>query len=208
MAPRDLPRVLEIERESFRMAWDEGRFLDALNTKSGCWCVAVESEQELVGYFIIEVHARSVHIVNLAVHPRVRRRGLASRCLALIHQIALRSFGIARSRDEAALEPLAAPARQHDRKKGKAIAARPSGPAVRISPDTLAVEASTEGAEGEIHLEVEESNLPAQLLYRKMGYRAVEILRNYYSAYGEDGYKMVRRVPIADAVDPEDSAAE
>lgn len=43
-----------------------------------------------------------------------------------------------------------------------------------------------------ITLEVEESNLPAQLLYRKAGYRATRILRNYYSATNEDGYRMVR----------------
>lgn len=45
---------------------------------------------------------------------------------------------------------------------------------------------------GRIVLEVEESNLPAQLLYRKAGYRATRILRNYYPDTQEDGYRMVR----------------
>ena len=43
-----------------------------------------------------------------------------------------------------------------------------------------------------IDLEVQESNLPAQLLYRKAGYRATRILRNYYPTTHEDGYRMVR----------------
>jgi ribosomal-protein-alanine N-acetyltransferase len=43
-----------------------------------------------------------------------------------------------------------------------------------------------------IVLEVEESNLAAQLLYRKSGYRATRILRNYYPETSEDGYRMVR----------------
>ena len=43
-----------------------------------------------------------------------------------------------------------------------------------------------------ISLEVEESNLPAQLLYRKAGYRATRILRNFYPDTNEDGYRMVR----------------
>jgi len=43
-----------------------------------------------------------------------------------------------------------------------------------------------------LDLEVQESNLPAQLLYRKAGYRAIRILRNYYSDTQEDGYRMVR----------------
>ncbi len=43
-----------------------------------------------------------------------------------------------------------------------------------------------------IDLEVQESNLAAQLLYRKAGYRATRILRNYYPTTHEDGYRMVR----------------
>jgi ribosomal protein S18 acetylase RimI-like enzyme len=49
-----------------------------------------------------------------------------------------------------------------------------------------------------IDLEVQESNLPAQLLYRKAGYRATRILRNYYPTTHEDGYRMVR--PLVEAV--------
>jgi len=43
-----------------------------------------------------------------------------------------------------------------------------------------------------IILEVQETNLAAQLLYRKAGYRATKVLKNYYPAVGEDGYEMVR----------------
>ena len=69
--------------------------------------------------------------------------------------------------------------------------------------ERLCLEELQQGREGEgepeaeISLEVEESNLPAQLLYRKMGYRATKVLRNFYRALGEDGYKMVRKVSAA-----------
>ena len=43
-----------------------------------------------------------------------------------------------------------------------------------------------------IVLEVRETNLAAQLLYRKAGYRVTLILRNYYSAAREDAYHMER----------------
>lgn len=43
-----------------------------------------------------------------------------------------------------------------------------------------------------IDLEVRETNLPAQLLYRKAGYLAVDILRRYYG--DEDGYLMRREL--------------
>jgi ribosomal protein S18 acetylase RimI-like enzyme len=41
-------------------------------------------------------------------------------------------------------------------------------------------------------LHVQERNLAAQLLYRKMGYRAVEILNNVYE--DQDAYRMVKRL--------------
>src|SRR5688572_14818557 len=44
-----------------------------------------------------------------------------------------------------------------------------------------------------IELEVRETNLAAQLLYRQSGYRAVDILRSYYR--DQDGYKMTKDVP-------------
>jgi [ribosomal protein S18]-alanine N-acetyltransferase len=41
-----------------------------------------------------------------------------------------------------------------------------------------------------IYLEVQETNLPVQLLCRKAGYKAVRILRNHYPSVNEDGYLM------------------
>jgi len=41
-----------------------------------------------------------------------------------------------------------------------------------------------------IYLEVREHNLPAQLFYRKLGFRATQILKKYYKDTDEDGYLM------------------
>ncbi len=41
-----------------------------------------------------------------------------------------------------------------------------------------------------IYLEVRETNLRAQLFFRKMGFRAVDILKNYYEDTLEDSYLM------------------
>lgn len=43
-------------------------------------------------------------------------------------------------------------------------------------------------------LEVRETNLAAQLLYRSSGYRAVEIVRAYYG--DEDAYRMTKHIPL------------
>ena len=42
-----------------------------------------------------------------------------------------------------------------------------------------------------ITLEVRETNLPAQLFLRSLGFRAIEILRGFYDGTHEDAYQMV-----------------
>ena len=71
--------------------------------------------------------------------------------------------------------------------------------APKAAPQGDGRRADGDSHEGQIYLEVEEGNLPAQLLYRKMGFRAVKILRNYYPLVHEDGYKMVRQIPFPSA---------
>src|SRR4029434_10879463 len=85
MAQRDLPQVVEIERTSFRMPWDAGRFKSVMARGSGFHCVVLEDAalvKGVIGYFVVDIRATSAHIVNLAIHPEHRRRGHASRCLA------------------------------------------------------------------------------------------------------------------------------
>lgn len=44
-----------------------------------------------------------------------------------------------------------------------------------------------------INLEVRETNLAAQLFFKAMGFRAVNILKNYYDGTDDDAYVMVHR---------------
>ncbi len=57
-----------------------------------------------------------------------------------------------------------------------------------------AVDAARDRGAARVSLEVEESNLPAHLLYRKTGFRAIAVLRNHYPEKGEDGYRMERKL--------------
>lgn len=50
----------------------------------------------------------------------------------------------------------------------------------------------------EIILEVREKNLPAQVFFRKMRFRAVSVLRNYFEDVGEDAYLMVYKMERQD----------
>jgi ribosomal protein S18 acetylase RimI-like enzyme len=138
----------------------------------------------VVGYFVLELHATSTHVINLAIHPDYRRRGYASRCLGLIQKIALRTLEMAKARD-ANLHPLGS--------RNPRSLAQPAAAAKELQ---LAEKADGRPAlvTGEIFLEVEESNLPAQLLYKKFGFRATKILPNYYPTFQEDGYLMRRDI--------------
>lgn len=168
MTAADLPRVLEIEGQSFRQPWDEERFLDVIGPRNGLKSVVFAVDGKVLAYVVLQVDSQGLHILNLAVAPEVRRRGIATLCLTWIERVA-----------QVAAEVLC----------------RPLDPAesTEAADDSAAPGASQECQGTSIRLEVEESNLPAQLLYRKMGYRAVEILRNHYKVLGEDGYRMVRQ---------------
>ncbi len=137
MVSEDCAAVAEIEAASFSDPWTREGFEVALG-RSDIVAYVYTQAKKLLAYVILQLDGPEVHIMNLAVHPDARRRGIAVECLRFAERFA--------------------------RRRGS----------VRID------------------LEVQESNLPAQLLYRKAGYRATRILRNYYPTTHEDGYRMVR----------------
>ena len=50
-----------------------------------------------------------------------------------------------------------------------------------------------------IMFEVSEVNLPAQLFFRAMGFKAINVLRNFYAETGQDAYVMQLRYIATDA---------
>lgn len=52
------------------------------------------------------------------------------------------------------------------------------------------------GRRNNIELEVEDSNLQAQLFYKKNGFIATEVLWGYYHASNNDGYSMVYSLDV------------
>jgi ribosomal-protein-alanine N-acetyltransferase len=194
MNPQDLEAVLEIERLSFSLSWGEKHFLAALERNSSMHCVVMEKQLKLLAYFLVEFEGGRTHLMNLAVHPEERRKGHATRCLKVIDQLALKNLDVCTSR-KARLEattprrslssypPPAWPGEAGSSEESELLEDPASPRDDLVDPDVA-----------EIYLEVEERNLPAQLLYRKAGYRAVQILRNFYPQLSEDAYRMVRRL--------------
>ena len=76
----DLPTVLGIERRSFQTPWSLAMFVLELSKPSGI-CLAATRDQDLLGYLVCSRYADAWHLMNVAVTPAFRRRGVASRLI-------------------------------------------------------------------------------------------------------------------------------
>ena len=79
----DVPQFLKIERVSFSTPWSETAFLKEIYNTYSITKVAV-FENEVVGYICVNYLIDEGHILNLAVHPDLRRRGIAT---ALVEKV-------------------------------------------------------------------------------------------------------------------------
>ena len=76
----DLPSVISIERRSFSTPWSLAMFVLELSKPSGI-CLAVEDEDGLIGYLVCARYDEVWHLMNVAVVPEQRRRGVATRLI-------------------------------------------------------------------------------------------------------------------------------
>lgn len=81
MIRRDMPEVLQIERESFEFSWTEEDFLRCLRQRN-CIGMVAEQGEKVVGFMIYELHKSKLHILNFAVSPAYRRTGIGSQMVA------------------------------------------------------------------------------------------------------------------------------
>jgi ribosomal-protein-alanine N-acetyltransferase len=73
----DLPQVVAIERRAFTTPWSLAMFVLELSKPAGV-CLAAEAGGELVGYLICSRYDTIWHVMNVAVDPDRRRRGIAT----------------------------------------------------------------------------------------------------------------------------------
>jgi ribosomal-protein-alanine N-acetyltransferase len=76
----DLPQVLAIERRAFATPWSLSMFVLELSKPSGICLAAVEGKR-VRGYLICARYADVWHLMNIAVDPDLRRRGIATALL-------------------------------------------------------------------------------------------------------------------------------
>lgn len=88
LAPRDLSAIEEIERASYPTPWSRSMFASELAKPTSICFGAFDAEtDELVGYLIISRYVDAWHVMNVAVAPPRRRRGIATRLLERLFEL-------------------------------------------------------------------------------------------------------------------------
>ena len=76
MRPEDLDSVLEIEGASFSRPWTRRHFLDEIDSSFGHPTVAVGARGEVAGYLCLKLVLDEAEILDVAVNPALRGRGV------------------------------------------------------------------------------------------------------------------------------------
>src|SRR6187455_2102270 len=80
MIRRDMPEVLQIEEDSYDHPWSEEDFLRCLRQRN-CIGMVAELGEKVVGFMIYELHKSKLHVLNFAVSPEHRRRGIGAQMI-------------------------------------------------------------------------------------------------------------------------------
>ena len=131
MESGDVSGIAELEKLCFNDPWSENSISSELDNKLSLWLVAIESGC-VVGYVGSQTVLGETDMMNIAIHPDYRKRGIAA---SLITEL---------------------------------------------------IDALGKRGSHSLMLEVRASNLPAILLYQKLGFCEVGRRRNYYRNPKED----------------------
>ena len=76
MTAAELPQIIAIERLSYPLPWSEQHFLDELSSKVALPLVALDAAGVVLGYICAMQVLDEGHILNVAVAPEARGRGI------------------------------------------------------------------------------------------------------------------------------------
>jgi ribosomal-protein-alanine N-acetyltransferase len=83
---RDLGSIEEIERRSYATPWSRSMFAGEL-AKPSSICLGAFEGGQLLGYMIISRYVDAWHVMNVAVDPDHRRRGIAMSLLERLFEL-------------------------------------------------------------------------------------------------------------------------
>ncbi len=86
LALPDLNAIEEIERRSYTTPWSRSMFAGEL-AKPAALCLGAFEEGRLAGYLIVSRYVDAWHVMNIAVAPAFRRRGIATALLDKLFEL-------------------------------------------------------------------------------------------------------------------------
>jgi [ribosomal protein S18]-alanine N-acetyltransferase len=79
MTQLDIPRVIEIEHDTYPFPWSEGIFRDCVRV--GYLCRVIEMRGVVQGYAIMSFGADDAHLLNICVQRDLREQGVGRKLL-------------------------------------------------------------------------------------------------------------------------------
>lgn len=83
---RDLAAIEVIERSAYPTPWSRSMFAGELSKPSSI-CLGAFDEDVLLGYLITSRYVDAWHVMNVAVAPDLRRRGIATTLLGRLFEL-------------------------------------------------------------------------------------------------------------------------
>ena len=83
---RDLSAVEEIERKAYPTPWSRSMFAGEL-AKPASLCLGAFEGEQLAGYLVVSRYVDAWHVMNIAVSPDFRRRGIATALLQRLFEL-------------------------------------------------------------------------------------------------------------------------
>lgn len=80
MQAGDVSQIAELEKICFNDPWSENSIASELDNRLSCWLVATEGEK-VVGYIGSQTVLDGSDMMNIAVSPDVRRKGIAEKLI-------------------------------------------------------------------------------------------------------------------------------
>ena len=85
MAQAHVPAIAQLEKLCFSDPWSESSIETELSCRLSCWLVAMEGDA-LLGYVGSQTVIDESDMMNIAVHPDHRRKGIAEALIAALEE--------------------------------------------------------------------------------------------------------------------------